>query len=377
MKLLHTSDWHLGKSDGEQSLIEDQKFFVDAICSVVEEKGIDAIIISDDVYDRQIASSEAIQLYDYAMNKLCLELKKKVIVIAGNHDSAERLSTCSQLLSSAGLYVLGSLRKEPEVVSFDGVDIYLLPWFTVEKVKSVFPEEKDNIIGFEDAYRVVLNSIRDHFDQTKQHVLVSHAYITDSETSTSDRAAEIGFATQVSASLFDGFDYVALGHIHKPQDVNSTIRYSGTPMPYSFGKEESQKKSVTVIDTNDFTREIVELPLLHKRTTLTGTFAELVEAKYPDEIRNGYVKLDVTDSYMGLQIMTELRNAYPNILEFQGKTYDSGDSTVTLTLDELKKLEKDPVEVFRQFCMDEIGEEADNHKIELFEKAIEETEEEL
>ena len=376
MRILHTSDWHIGKSDGEQSLLDDQRYFIDSICSIAERENADAVIIAGDVYDRQIASSDAVNLYDYAMTKLCKDLKKKVIIVAGNHDSAERLSTCSDLLSTAGLYVSGSLKRNPDVIAFDGVDVYLLPWFTTEKAKSVFPEKNDSIESYEDAYKVVLDSLKNSFDNSKKHILVAHAFITDSETSTSDRAAEIGSATQVSASIFDGFDYVALGHIHKPQDVNSFIRYSGTPMPYSFGKEEKQEKSVTIVNTDDLTREIISVPLLHKRTTISGTYEELLDAKRTEEVRTGYVRLEVTDSYIGLQTLSELKTVYPNIIEVQGKTYDSGDSTFTLTLDKLRRIERDPIEVFKQFCKDEIGEESDEHKIELFRQAIKGVEEE-
>ena len=375
MKLLHTSDWHIGKSDGEQNLYEDQKFFIDTICGIAEEKDIDAVIIAGDIYDRQVAAAEAVKLYDYAMTRFCRDLKKKVIIVAGNHDSAERLSNCSDLLSSAGLYVAGAIEREPDVVSFDDTDIYLLPWFSVEKVKSIFPEQKDAIQNYEDAFRTVLDNIRSRFDPSKKHIVVSHAFIRDAETSTSDRAAEIGFAAQVSASVFDGFDYVALGHIHKPQDVNSFIRYSGTPMPYSFGKEESQEKSVTIIDTATCSHEIVPMPLLHKRTTLSGTFEELMKADYPQDVLNGYVKLEVKDTSVGLQVLADLRCVYPNIIEVSGKSYDSGDSTVTLTLEDLHRMESDPIEVFRQFFLDEIGAEASEHFVDLFDKAIKKAEE--
>ena len=110
MRILHTSDWHIGKNDGEQSLLDDQRYFIDSICSIAENEKVDVIIIAGDVYDRQIASSDAVKLYDYAMTKLCKDLNKKVIIVAGNHDSAERLSTCSGLLSAAGLFVSGSLK---------------------------------------------------------------------------------------------------------------------------------------------------------------------------------------------------------------------------------------------------------------------------
>ena len=201
MKILHTSDWHLGRSDGDCSLKEGQKYFIDAICDVAREREVEAVIIAGDVYDRSIASADAVKLYDYAMTRLCGELGKKVLIIAGNHDSAERLSNCSDLLSVAGLYISGALKKEPDVVAFDDVEVFLLPWFTGEKAKSVFPEKSEEIDGVEGAFRVALDNIKARFDPTKKHILVSHAFITASETSTSDRAAEIGFATQVSASL--------------------------------------------------------------------------------------------------------------------------------------------------------------------------------
>lgn len=375
MKILHTSDWHLGATDGDRSLLEDQKYFINEICGIVSEKAVSAVIIAGDVYDRSIASADAIQLYDYAMTRLCNELGAKVIVIAGNHDSAERLSSCRSLLSSAGLYIAGSLEQEIAKVSIDKTDIYLIPWITEEKVKSIFPDKKDEINTLEAAYKVVTDNIRGSMDSSKRNIVVSHAFITDSETSTSDRAAEIGFATQVSASVFDGFDYAALGHIHKPQNVADGIRYSGTPMPYSFGKEEKQEKSVTVIDTDDMSCEIVPLPLLHLRTTISGTLEELLHPTCEEKIKKGYVKLQVTDQYVGLEALSELKRVYPNLLEVSGKTFDGDNTTVSLTVEELEKLETNPVEVFKHFCKEEMNDEADDRLIEMFENAIKVVEE--
>lgn len=375
MKLLHTSDWHLGAMDGERSLLEDQKFFIDKICGIVSEKSVGAVMIAGDVYDRSVSSAEAIKLYDYAMTRLCGELKVPVIIIAGNHDSAERLSSCRELLSSAGLYITGALEREVSKVSMDDTDIYMLPWITEEKVKSIFPEQKDAVTSLEDAYQVVTSHIRENLDKSKKNVIVSHAFITNSETSTSDRAAEIGFAAQVSASVFEGFDYVALGHLHKPQDVSENVRYSGTPMPYSFGKEENQGKSVTVIDTADMSKEIVPLPLLHVRKTLSGTLNELLMPDCDEKTQNGYLRLQVTDQYVGIETLSELRRIYPNLLEVSGKSFDGSDTTVTLTMEELEELETNPIEVFKYFCKEETDEEADDRKIELFKKAIKSTEE--
>ena len=370
MIFLHTSDWHLGATEGEYDLGADQRFFIDEICRIIQERQVDAVLLAGDVFDRSVASAAAIRLYDYAMDRICRELNKNVLTIAGNHDSAERLSSCGSLLEKAGLHISGAARREPGVVLFDDAEVFLLPWITEEKVKSLYPEEKDRIGSLTDAYRVVTDHMRAQFSPNKKHIVLAHAFITNAETSTSDRAAEIGFATQVSADVFEGFDYVALGHIHKPQNVNGHIRYCGTPMPYSFGKEESQEKSVTLLDTETMTTEIIPLPLLHRRKTFTGTFEELCDPRCTEEEKNGYVRLHVTDTAIGLDLLAKLRSVYPHLLVVSGKVYEGDATTITLTMEELEQMENDPREVFRSFCREELGEEATPHFIELFEKAV-------
>lgn len=372
MIFLHTSDWHLGAMGGERDLWDDQKYFIDAICGIVREKRVDAVLLAGDVYDRSVPAASAIGLYDYAMNRLCGELGVKVLTIAGNHDSAERLASCAGLLDKAGLYLQGAAQREPRVVDFADSQVFFLPWMTEEKIKSLYPEERDSINGLTDAYRVAVNHMREKFIPGKRHLLLSHAFITNAETSTSDRAAEIGFATQVPASVFEGFDYVALGHIHKPQQVNPFIRYSGSPMAYSFGKEERQEKSVTLIDTAAMTQEVVPLPLLHRWTTLTGDYEALLAGEYPEEIREGYVRLNVTDTAVGLDMLSRLRQVYPNALVVAGKTYDGEDTTITLTMEQLEQMESDPAEVFKSFCREEMGQEATDHFLQLFARAVEE-----
>ena len=165
---------------------------------------------------------------------------------------------------------------------------------------------------------------------------------------------------------------MALGHIHKPQQVNSYIRYSGSPMAYSFGKEERQEKSVTLIDTAAMTQEVVPLPLLHRWTTLTGEYEALLAGEYPAEIREGYVRLNVTDTAVGLDMLSRLRQVYPNALVVAGKTYDGEDTTITLTMEQLEQMESDPAEVFKSFCREEMGQEATDHFLQLFARAVEE-----
>ena len=368
MIFLHTSDWHLGATEGERELREDQYFFIDEICRIIEERQVDAVLLAGDVYDRSVGSASAIRLYNYAMERICRDLKKTVLTIAGNHDSADRLSSCGSLLEKAGLYISGAAEREARVVAFDDAEVFLLPWVTEEKVRSLYPEER--ISDLTGAYQVLTDHMRERFSPDKKHIVVSHAFITNAETSTSDRAAEIGFATQVSASVFDGFDYVALGHIHKPQNVNGHIRYSGTPMPYSFGKEESQEKSVTLLDTETMTQEIVPLPLLHQRRTLTGTYAELLNPDCPEEVRTGYVRLNVTDTALGLELLSNLRQVYPHPLVVSSKAYEGDGTSISLTMEEFEQMENDPSQVFRSFCREEMGQEATPHFVELFEKAV-------
>ena len=372
MIFLHTSDWHLGATGGERDLWDDQKYFIDAICGIVREKNVDAVLLAGDVYDRSVPAASAIGLYDYAMNRLCGELGVKVLAIAGNHDSAERLASCAGLLDKAGLYLQGAAQREPRVVEFADSQVFFLPWMTEEKIKSLYPEERDGITDLTEAYRVAVNHMREKFIPGKHHLLLSHAFITNAETSTSDRAAEIGFATQVPASVFEGFDYVALGHIHKPQQVNPHVRYSGSPMAYSFGKEERQEKSVTLIDTASMTQQVVPLPLLHRWTTLTDSYEALLAGEYPEEIREGYVRLNVTDTAVGLDMLSRLRQVYPNALVVAGKTYDGEDTTITLTMEQLEQMESDPAEVFKSFCREEMGQEATDHFLQLFARAVEE-----
>lgn len=372
MIFLHTSDWHLGATGGERDLLDDQKYFIDAICGIVREKRVDAVLLAGDVYDRSVPAASAIGLYDYAMNRLCGELGVKVLAIAGNHDSAERLASCAGLLDKAGLYLQGAAQREPRVVEFADSQVFFLPWMTEEKIKSLYPEERDGITDLTEAYRVAVNHMREKFIPGKHHLLLSHAFITNAETSTSDRAAEIGFATQVPASVFEGFDYVALGHIHKPQQVSPHVRYSGSPMAYSFGKEERQEKSVTLIDTAAMTQQVVPLPLLHRWTTLTDCYEVLLAGEYPEEIREGYVRLNVTDTAVGLDMLSRLRQVYPNALVVAGKTYDGEDTTITLTMEQLEQMESDPAEVFKSFCREEMGQEATDHFLQLFAQAVEE-----
>lgn len=377
MKFLHTSDWHLGMSlRGVISYLEDQKFMIDEICEIATHEGVDGIFVSGDIFDKSVANSAAIQLYDDTMTRLCVDMGIPVYIIAGNHDGAERLSMCNKLLSKSGLHILGSLEKEPVYFNRGDVDIYMLPWISTEKVRSVYPDEAENTLTLEDAYRVVLNGYHKTFDNSHKQILLAHAFITDADRSTSDRSAEIGHATMVPASLFEMFSYVALGHLHGPQQITERIRYSGTPMAYSFGKEEHQQKSVTIVDTDNMQQTIIPLKSLHKRTTLTGTFEELLKADFDEDVVNGYVRLEVTDCFVGMQAMADLRQKYPNLLEVSSKSFERDDARITMTVEEFEECSKNPEEIFKRYCEDILEDKPSEHLSKLFEEAVQKYEKE-
>ena len=244
-------------------------------------------------------------------------------------------------------------------------------------LRSVYPDDADGVKTMEDAYRVVLDHYRAAFKPGKKNVLVAHAFIVNAETSVSDKAAEVGFATMVPSKVFDGFDYVALGHLHGPQKINDHIRYSGSPMAYSFGKEEKQKKSVVIIDTDNMTQKIVPIPQLHDRLTLKGTYDELKEGEFDQRTLDAYVRLELADAFVTLETVAMFREKFKNLLEISGKSMEKEDAKITMTIDELEQVVTDPMEVFKRYCLDIVGEAPSKHLKDLFMKAYEEYEKEV
>lgn len=359
-------------SDGHRSLEEDQRFFIDQICRIILEEDIDLLMIAGDIYDRSNPAAWAAHLYDYAMTRICQEMGTPVVLIAGNHDGVEFLSNCEGLLRNSGLFICARMEEELAVYENDEVQIFMLPWFNSDRIRSIYPDRAGNIRNLEDAVSEVTRLCRSRFSEGKRHIALAHAFVTGASTSTSDRAAEIGFASQVGSEVYDGFDYVALGHLHGPQDVTGTIRYSGTPMPYSFGAEEDQEKSVTIIDTDDMSRRIIPVPLLHKRTTISGTLDEVLNYDCDEETRNGYVRLDISDSPATLSVQSSLRSVYPNALVINGMSYEAENSRITLSSDELGRIASDPSEIFKFFCRDVMEMEPDERLTGLFARAVEE-----
>lgn len=373
MKIIHTSDWHFGMPIGLDNYEDCQRYFLSQLYDLIRKEKVGAVLCAGDIYDSSVTNADAIRLFNEAATTLCGDLGVRFILIAGNHDSAARLSSCSELLKAAGMYVFGSLTRDVEPVLLDEekTAVYCLPYFTRDEVTALFPEYKEEIRSQEDAYRLVCSRIREKMDPGKKNILMAHAFIVDAELSESDRSAKVGTASAVSKSVFDGFDYVALGHIHKPQVISPAIRYSGTPIKYSFGAEESQEKGVVLIDTDTMEQTFVTLPLLRDRKTVKGTYDEILSN---EEITNDYLRLEITDKYAGLELYSELKERFPYLLELSGKSLGQEQAGTSLSAEELESLDEE--DIMLKFLEENFGISPDEEQKKLFREAREACEKE-
>ena len=366
MRILHTSDWHLGMPLKLGTMIEDQKFFLEQLYSIIKDKDVDVVICAGDIYDSSVTNAEAIELYSSAITIVCKELRKKMIVIAGNHDSGSRLASGRELLEMAGLYVSGKIMKDIRPISIGNADIYPIPFFNRDEVIALFPDQKAEINSQEAATKVLCDNIREKMDPSRVNIIVAHAFITSAELSDSDRAAQVGQATSVSKDVFEGFDYVALGHIHKPQEITETIRYSGSPIKYSFGVEETQVKQVIIFDTDSKEIVPIKLNMLHDRKSISGTYDEIHAMAGVD---NCYLKVTVSDRIASLELLSELREKFPCILELYGMGYEGSGEETSITIDELTKL--DETDIMMRFLEEQYHYTPNVDQIKLYKAVVE------
>ena len=372
MKILHTSDWHLGMPVGTGSYEEEQRHFLQQLYQLIRTEQIGAVLLAGDVYDSSVSNTAAIAIYNDAVTTICAELKIPMIVIAGNHDSAARLSSCRTLLKAAGLHITGKLEKnfEPILLDNGSVAVYPLPFFNKDEAAVLYPDAE--IRTQEQAMDVVCEEIRKEMDPNRFNIILSHALIVNAALSDSDRSARIGLATAVSGEVFRGFDYAALGHIHKPQAVSDTIRYSGSPLKYSFGSEELQEKGVVILDTADGSQRFVPIPFLRDRKTVSGTYEELIAR---DDLRNCRLRLEVTDRFAGLELWADLQVQFPWLLELKGKSLDEQDTLTALSVDELHTM--DETTIMRKFFAENFEYEPTADQLKLFQDVLSWSEEEV
>ena len=351
MKLFHLSDLHIGKRVNEFSMIEDQKYILKRILDLAEEEKPDGIILAGDIYDKQIPSAEAVQVFDEFITRLAGRAIP-VFIISGNHDSAERLAFGGRLLNSRGIYLSpvydGSVTKIPLKDQYGTVWIHLLPFIRPSTVRHVFENEADLVTDVQTAAETVIRHME--IDLKDRNILVAHQFVTGASRCESEDV-QVGGLDNIDAAVFTQFDYTALGHIHSPQNVGTDrVRYCGTTLKYSFS-EVDQEKSITVVELEKkgtVRTSLLPLKPLRDMRKLRGTYLELTDRSfYRDMNREDYIQVTLTDEDDVPDGLQKLRVIYPNIMQL---LYDNQRTKTTQEVDAAQAVEKKTeIELFYEF----------------------------
>ena len=346
MKFIHLSDLHLGKRVNEVSMIGQQEYILSQILQIIDAEQSDAVLISGDVYDKSVPSAEAVTLFDDFLFRLA-EKKQQVFIISGNHDSAERLSFGSRLMEQTGIHLApvysGSVVPITLQDSYGDIHFWLLPFIKPIHVRRFYPEA--GIESYTDACRVAVEQMQ--IDPSGRNVLLTHQFVTGSSTCDSEEIS-VGGSDNVDAEVFADFDYVALGHIHGPQNIGSErIRYCGTPLKYSFS-EAGHKKSVTVVELKEkgsFLLHTVPLTPMQDLREIRGTYEEVTaKSFYENTAVEDYLHITLTDEEDVPEAVARLRVIYPNLMKL---SYDNKRTRSNSIIDgALDVQKKSPLQLF-------------------------------
>lgn len=375
MKFLHISDLHLGKRVNEFSMTEDQEYILTKIINIIDETEVQGVLIAGDVYDKTVPSAEAVELFDNFLVRLS-KRGLRVFVISGNHDSAERIAFGGRLMDKSGIYMSPVYNGSVEPISlrdeYGEINIYMLPFIKPQNVKRFFPES--DITSYTDALKTAVESMKT--DTKQRNILITHQFVTGADRTESEDVS-VGGTDNVDAAVFSGFDYVALGHIHRAQKCggNEYIRYSGTPLKYSFS-EAGDKKTVTVIDMKEKGSISLELiPLIPKRdmAEIKGNYEELTLKSFWENTSYGedYMHITLTDEEDVPDALTKLRVIYKNIMKLD---YDN---KRTRTMNEIggaeNVREKTPLEHFCDFYELQNGQPLSEEQLSFMAELLEKT----
>ena len=313
MRIAHIADLHLGIKIGEISLLEDQRFILEKIINGIRDEKADVLVISGDIYDRGVPPQEAVQLFSSFLSD-AKKVTDSIIIISGNHDSAERLSFGSGFFANSGIYISHAFNGKMEYVDLEdeyGIcRIWMLPFVKPAIVRNYYPDIKEG--SFDDAVRAVISGAG--IDEKMRNILVAHQFVTaaadpercDSET------VYAGGTENIDCSVFSPFDYVALGHLHTPQHMGKeTIRYSGSPLKYSFS-EAKKDKSLTIADIKskgDISIETLPLVPMRDMREVRGYISEIMEMPASED----YMRATLLDENVE-NAADKLRTVFPNIM---------------------------------------------------------------
>lgn len=348
MKLFHLSDLHIGKRVNEFSMLAEQQYILDQIVNYVAEEQPDGIILAGDIYDKPVPGADAVALFDWFLTELS-ERDVFVMMISGNHDSAERIAFGSHLMSKSNVYIspVFSGTIEPIIMKESEIEIcfYLLPFVKPAHVRRYFSEEE--IESYHDAVDTVIKNLE--IDPSQINIAVAHQFITGAARSDSEELS-VGGLDNVDAAVFGKFDYVALGHIHRPQNMGSqAIRYCGSPLKYSFS-EANHSKSITVVEiAGKGTQQIRQIPLIPRNDLriIKGSYQEVTAKEfYKDSNVYDYLNVILTDEEDIPEAIGKLRTIYPNIMKLE---YDNRRTRETRSIDQNAIEEKRPLDHISTF----------------------------
>lgn len=349
MKFMHLSDLHMGKRVNEYSMSEDQKYILRQILSLADEEKPEAVLIAGDIYDKSVPGGEAVVLFDWFLTQLTVR-KLPVFFISGNHDSAERLAFGRSILSDSEVYISevykGNIQRITKEDEYGKVHFYLIPFIKPAVVKHYMPEKE--IGDYQSAMEAVIESL--NIDTSERNVFLVHQFLTGAARSDSEEVS-VGGLDDISADVFDGIDYVALGHIHRPQSVKrETIRYCGTPLKYSFSEAEHEKSVTFVTMKEKGDVEIATRPLvpLHDMRKLRGSYLELTDpSHYKNTKTDDYLSITLTDETDEPNVMGKLQTIYPNIMRLDYDNHRTKAAGIDVSAQ--VETEKRPLELFADF----------------------------
>ena len=355
MKIMHLADLHIGKTILEQSLLEDQKYMLNQIINIIKQENVNIVLIAGDVFDRTVPSSEAVELLDDFLNSLIKELKIKVFMISGNHDSKERLGFGNKIFEEEGLYIQttyeGNIGKVTLEDEYGNLNIYMMPFIKPIEVSKYFDDE---IEDYDEAFSKIMD--KEEINEKERNIILSHQFVTNAGKEPDRCESEtlsIGGTENIDVSHFDKFDYVALGHIHGPQKVGrDTIRYSGTMLKYSFS-EVHHNKSVPIIEFKEKTNidyKLVPLKPLRDMRVIEGPIEELLKKEnYEGTNLDDYIMAIVTNEEPIYDAIGQIRRIYPNTLRLDIKNSKTQNEFGNNFSNVEKIRQKNELELFEEF----------------------------
>lgn len=379
MKILHLADLHLGKILQEQSLLEDQEYMLKEIIKIIKEEKVESVLITGDVYDRSVPPAEAVNLLDDFLKTLIKELKIKVFIIAGNHDSKDRLGFGSKIFEDEGLYIEskynGNLRKVELQDKYGKINVYMLPFVKPVEVKQFLEEELEN------NYNTAIHKIieKEKINMKERNIIMVHQFVTAGTVEperTESEVLSLGGIENVDVSNFECFDYVAIGHVHRPQKIGrDTARYAGTMLKYSFS-EINHNKTVPIIEIREKENidiNLIELEPLRDMREIKGPIEELIKKEnYETGNVNDYIKAIITNEEPVYDAIGQIRRIYPNTLKLEIRNSKTAGSTEkqTLNIENIKK--KSELELFCDFYKSQNNVDLNENETEIIKNIISE-----